>query len=216
MAVNGARIGVAWEYQRAPDGRWVRALHTRDGAAAKRAFAAAEAAWGGPLPGIVRAISPDPLRVELHGWPPARFVEAACAGRRDFDRLSHYWQLRLDGPPVVGVYHSMLHLAPLPALPAGLAVCPDTTCLRSLHRWEDGARIGPLRLYAAEARAGAVGAAWPDLCPREPAGRHGYYGLDYDPATLRVCGVQVYRADPGPMPPMTRWLGETVGWLGRR
>ena len=205
---------IPWERQRGPDGAWRAAHHPHTDAAADALFRRAGRLWGGPLPGIARAVSTAPLRVELYGWPPERFVRAAGVPPGS-PALSHYWQLTVEGARTVGVYHSMLHLAPLPALPAGVALCPATTCLRSRHDWNTAARVGPLRLYLAEARPGAVRGAWPTLAPAEDAGPHGYYGIDYRPETGAVVGIQCYRATLALTPPGTRRLGETVGWLGR-
>ncbi len=196
------------ELQQARGGQPQGVLHPSS--AGNSLLMAAERAWGGPLPGVCKGIQTDPLRCEMMGQPPERILKRAGvpAGH---PLLCRYWQIYLD-ERICCVYHNRLSVVPLPALPAGITICTETTSVQIRYAYDDGAPLPRIRLYVSEVRYGTVRAAWPDLVPEGPCGPWSYYGIDYDRRTLDVEAVSLYRVSPQFAPPSIR---ETVLGLGR-
>lgn len=162
----------------------------------------AEKVWGGPLPGTCKSLQQNPLRVELVGRPPWRILEAAGIPQNS-PLLCDYWQLYV-AERRCSIYHNLLPVAPLPALPAGLALCTDMTAVKMDFSFDDPAPPLLVRFYVFESVAGVVRRTWPDLAPDETAGEWDYYGLDVDPETLDVRRVAMYRMIERNAPPNVR------------
>lgn len=199
------------ELQRARGGPWQGGHHPQ--VAWSDLLFRAEHRWGGPLPGVVKGIQTDPLRCEMTGYPPERFL-AACGIEAGDPLLCRYWQLYVEGRRRAAVYHNALHLVPLPALPAGVTISTATTSVKTDFAYDDARPLGPIRLYIVEARPGTVRAAWPDLAPAGEADKWCYYGIDYDRETLAVAAINLYRIYPQFAPPAVRRIVDRLGRAG--